>query len=166
MEIALNRVSRQDFNARLGTTDYPEEFIGKLKKQCKNVKLRHIYFRLVSKDFFTVEEMIKCKMVNSDKCSRCGEVESYRHLFWDCRKARKYGGHIVSTLCIENEDLQEMIQSEGLVNRLIEKIIKIATDIKNVELYNSALMHRRLVTRFKWDKIVQQEKRFTCNLLK
>jgi hypothetical protein len=51
--VALNKVSSQDFNTRLGTIDYNKEFIGTFRKQCKNVKLRHIYFRLVSKDLQT-----------------------------------------------------------------------------------------------------------------
>ena len=89
LKVALNKVSNQDFNTRLGTTVYNKEFIGKFRKQCKNVKLGHIYFRLVSKDFFTMEKMFKYNMVNSDKCNRCGEVQSYRHLLWECRRARK-----------------------------------------------------------------------------
>ena len=89
LKVALNKVYSKDFNTRLETIDYNKKFIGKFRKQCKNVKLRYIYFRLVSKDFFTMEKMLKYKMVNSDKCSRCGEVESYRHLLWDCRETRR-----------------------------------------------------------------------------
>jgi hypothetical protein len=81
LKVALNKLSSQDFNTKLGTTDYNKEFIGRLRKQCKNVQMRHIYFRLVSKDFFTMEKMFKYEMVNSDKCSRCREVESFRHLW-------------------------------------------------------------------------------------
>jgi hypothetical protein len=84
LKVTLNKVSSQDFNARLGTIDYNKEFIGTFIKQCKNVKLRHIYFRIVSKDFFTMEKLFKYKMVSSDKCSRCGEVKSYRYLLWEC----------------------------------------------------------------------------------
>ena len=56
LKIALNKVSSQDFNPKLGKTDYNKEFIGKWRNQCKNVKLRHIYFRLIYKDFFTMEK--------------------------------------------------------------------------------------------------------------
>ena len=82
LKIALNKVSSQDFNLKLGITEYNKEGIGKFRNQCKNVKLRHIYFRLIHKDFFTMEKMLKYKMVNDNKCKRCGEVESYRHLLW------------------------------------------------------------------------------------
>jgi hypothetical protein len=51
LKVALNKVSSQDFNTRLGKIYYNKEFIVTFRNQCKNVKLRHIYFRLVSKDF-------------------------------------------------------------------------------------------------------------------
>jgi hypothetical protein len=52
-------------------------------------QLRHIYFRLISKEFFTIEKMFKYKMVNNTKCKRYGEVESYNHFLWECREVRK-----------------------------------------------------------------------------
>jgi 7-cyano-7-deazaguanine synthase in queuosine biosynthesis len=79
LKVALNKLYSQNFNIRLGTTDYYKEFIGRVKKQYKNVKLMYICFRLVSKH----------KMVNCDKFSRCGEVQSYRSLLWECGEARK-----------------------------------------------------------------------------
>jgi hypothetical protein len=85
----LAKISTQGFNTRLGTIDYNKEFIVAFRKQCKNVKLRNIHFRYVPKDFFTMEKMFKYKMVNSDKCSRCGDVESYRHLLWDCLETKR-----------------------------------------------------------------------------
>jgi hypothetical protein len=55
----------------------------------KNVKQRRIYFRLISKDFFTREKMLKYKMVSNNKCKRCEEVETYKHLIWECGEAKK-----------------------------------------------------------------------------
>jgi hypothetical protein len=52
LKVAKNRISNQDFNTKLETIDYKKENISKFRNQCKNVKLRHIYFRLISKDFF------------------------------------------------------------------------------------------------------------------
>jgi hypothetical protein len=64
------------------------ENIIKFRKQCKNVRLRHIYFRLISKDFYTMERMLKYKMVNDNKCKKYEEVEDYKHLIWECREAK------------------------------------------------------------------------------
>jgi ribosomal protein L32 len=36
-----------------------------------------------------MEKMLKYKMVNDNKCKRCGEVENFKHLMWDCGEARK-----------------------------------------------------------------------------
>jgi hypothetical protein len=33
--------------------------------------------------------MFKYKMVNTNKCTRCSEVETYKHLLWECREVRK-----------------------------------------------------------------------------
>jgi asparagine synthetase B (glutamine-hydrolysing) len=72
----------------LGITDYNKGNISKFRYQCKNVKLRHIYYRLITKDFFTMEKMFKYRMVDNNKCKRCGEVETYKHLLWECREAK------------------------------------------------------------------------------
>jgi hypothetical protein len=89
LKAAKNKVTAQDFNVKLGTIDYKKEDIIKFRHQCKNEKLRHIYFRLISKDFFTMEKMFKYKMVNNNKCKRCGDVETYKHLMWECKEARQ-----------------------------------------------------------------------------
>ena len=163
MEVAKERISVQDFNERLGTIDYKKENIIKFRHQCKNVKLRHIYFRLISKDFFTMEKMFKYKMVNCNKCKRCGNIETYRHLLWECRESRriwkayneflgmiehpkevveKYDdvfmiGNIGMLSKIKMKVIQGMIQIERPTNWTIEHIKKIANEIKNMELYNS-----------------------------
>jgi hypothetical protein len=36
-----------------------------------------------------MEKMFKYKMVNNNKCKRCEEVETYKHLIWECRDAKK-----------------------------------------------------------------------------
>ena len=167
LKVALNKISNQDFNTRLGTIDYNKEFIGTFRRQCKNVKLRHIYFRLVSKDFFTMEKMFKYKMVNSDKCRRCGEVETYRHLLWDCRETKRvWQAYNAYLICIRKSNckvlsyddvfvigdfgvvskvkmkvVQEMIQIDRPVNWSIDNIFKIANELENIELYNSNIMH-------------------------
>jgi hypothetical protein len=51
-----------------------------------NVKLIHIYFGLISKDFFTKDKVFKYKMITT--FVRDAD-NSYRHLLWECREARK-----------------------------------------------------------------------------
>jgi hypothetical protein len=36
-----------------------------------------------------MEKMFKYNMVNNDECKRCEELETYKHLIWECREARK-----------------------------------------------------------------------------
>ena len=101
-------------------------------------------------------------MVNDNKCKRCGEVETYRHLLWECREARKiwklYDEYMVAinqstekVQCYEEvfrvgevgvmskvkmKVIQEMIQIERPANWSKENIIKIVKELKNIELYN------------------------------
>ena len=76
------------FAARLRTENYDVGNITKIRLQCKNVKRRQILYRLISKDFYTKERMFRFKMSRDNECSRCGEIETYRHLFWGCNGAR------------------------------------------------------------------------------
>ena len=177
LKIITNKISNQDFDLKLGIINYNKEFIGKFRKQCKNVKLRHIYFRLISKDFFTREKMFKYKMIDNNKCKRCGEVESYKHLLWECREAsniwRVYNeymtkskqstsrilsyeeifniGDVGVVSKVKMKVIQEMIQIERPVNWSIENIMKIAKNLKNIELYNSAIVHKLHKTRVQWN---------------
>ena len=45
-------------------------------------------FRLLHLDIFTKQRMFKFKMVDSDKCDTCGEVETIKHVLWECRRAK------------------------------------------------------------------------------
>ena len=102
-------------------------------------------------------------MVNDSKCIRCGCIETYRHLLWECRESRriwkayneflgmiehpkevveKYDdvfmiGNIGMLSKIKMKVIQGMIQIERPTNWTIEHIKKIANEIKNMELYNS-----------------------------
>ena len=162
------KVSVQDFNVRLGTIDFNTENINKFRHQCKNVKLRHIYFRLISKDFFTMEKMFKYKMVTNNRCKRCGEVETYKHLLWECREAKNIWqlfNEFVTNINQMNEKVQEydnvfrignvenvskiklkiiqgMIQIERPKCWTIEKINEIANENRCIELYNAKLLNK------------------------
>ena len=85
---AMNRIEDFDANKKLGITSFKEEFIIEFRERCKNSKLRNIYFRLIHNDFFTKVKLKKFKMILSDKCERCEEVETTNHLLWGCRQAK------------------------------------------------------------------------------
>ena len=127
-----------------------------------------------------MEKMFKYKMVNNDKCSRCSEVESFRNLWCGCRKVRiiwqaynEYLDNIkqtVSKVCsdeyvfvigdivvvskVKMKIIQEMIQVERPVNWSIENVKKIVNEIKNIELYNAAILGKLEVAKGGWGKLV------------
>jgi hypothetical protein len=162
LKVARKKISVQDFNVRLGTIDYNKENIIKFRNQCKNVKLRHIiYFRLISKDFFTMEKMFKYKMVNNNKCIRCAEVETYQHLLWECREVRKIWELFNASLTNHEEErvleygnvfkigitarvnklkiriIQGMIQIERPKYWTMKNISDLDNDIGRIEKYNT-----------------------------
>ena len=177
---ALNKITNQDFNMKLGIVNFDNNNIKKFRHQCKNVKLRHIYYRLISKDFFTREKMLKYKMVTSDRCLRCNQKETYQHMLWSCVEAKKvwksyndylekincthekienyediYKAHNISALSIiKLKIIQEMIQIIRPTGWTTEKTEKIAMEMKNLELYNSKINRNMEKTRRKWIKII------------
>ena len=68
---------------------YDPTQLAKFREQCKNMKLRNIYFRAVSRDFYTKERMLRFGMSRNDQCERCGLVETYSHLFWECAESSR-----------------------------------------------------------------------------
>ena len=107
-------------------------------------------------------------MVNNNKCKRCGEVETYRHLLWDCREAKNIWqlfNEFVTNLNQTNEKVQEydnvfrignmesvskiklkivqgMIQIERPKYWTIERINEIANENRCIELYNAKLLNK------------------------
>ena len=90
-------------------------------------------------------------MVNNDRCERCGEVETYKHLMWECGEVRKIWmafnefsacNNYMEESILEYEDvfkigsigkinkvkltvIQSMIQIERPMNWTIENIKKL-----------------------------------------
>ena len=85
----MNKTEIQDSNHRLGFIGYDSSQITMFRDQCKNIKLRNVYFRLVSRDFYTKERMLRFGMSRDDRCERCGEIETYEHLFWSCAESQR-----------------------------------------------------------------------------
>jgi hypothetical protein len=76
-----------------------------------------------------MEKMFKYKMVSNDKCKRCGEVETYKHLLWECREAikiwRAYNGIITN----QDEKIQNYediynIGNTGVFNEIKIRVIQ------------------------------------------
>jgi hypothetical protein len=114
------KTERLDFEHRLGTTLYDPSQITKFREQCKKVKLRHTYYRLISRDFYTKERMFRFNMSRDNKCERCGLLESYRHLMWECTESRRVWD-------IFNSYILSLNGSVNLVNRY-EDIFNIYSD--------------------------------------
>jgi hypothetical protein len=176
---SLSKIERLDFNHRLGFNLYNSEQKDTFRRHRKNVKLRHIYFRLVTRDFLTKERMFKFGMSGYDDCERCGVKESYRHLFWECHESRKvwrsfnkymsrtsnshikvekyedvfdiYQSRVVSIIKVRI--IQAMIQIERPKNWIWEIVRKIAMDLKSVETHNSVAHHKLDITKRKWELI-------------
>jgi hypothetical protein len=85
---ALKKITKLDVASKLKINNYEPEDILLFRKQCKNTKLRNIYFRLIHNDFFSQERMYRFKMVTSNKCSRCNEIEDNKHLMWECSEVK------------------------------------------------------------------------------
>ena len=107
-------------------------------------------------------------MANSNKCKRCEEIETYKHLIWECRETKKIWqmlneflikinqknnraleyenvfriGNIANLSKLKVRLIQAMIQIERPINWTMEKIIKIANDIKNIEIYNAKVLNK------------------------
>ena len=89
LKTVLKRVESTNFERKLGIAEFKQEEIIVFRKQCKNSKLRNIYFRLINRDFFTHLRMKKYNMVNSDSCPRCGLTETINHLLWECTHSKQ-----------------------------------------------------------------------------
>jgi hypothetical protein len=102
-------------------------------------------------------------MVTNNKCERCEEIETYKHLLWECRESKRIWQHFNEFAVKENQlkervieydnvftignisninklkvkVIQEMIRIERPINWTISNIIRIATEIKSIEEYNA-----------------------------
>ena len=66
-------------------------------KRFKLLKNSKKYFDKLSNKSYAINptsminklRMLRFRMSCTDDCERCGEVETYRHLFWECRESRR-----------------------------------------------------------------------------
>ena len=177
MQLTLKRVLHKiedcDFEAKLGVEHFEEENITNFRLNCKNSKLRNIYFRLIHNDFFTHVRMKKYKMSQVDTCPRCGITETSKHLLWECEHARKIWklyneviedeevityedifkfDHNDSTITIKIKIIQELIQIDRPKNWNKCKIINIIMNLMNIEKYNATKLGSLPNFNKKWKK--------------
>jgi hypothetical protein len=151
----------------------------KFRRNCKNPKLRNMYFRLVHNDFYTYEKMFKYRMTESPNCPRCNLKETSKHMLWECKDSRIIWETYNETLHDENHKIkkyEDIFITDDLailstikmkiVNELIqiirptgwgkERMTNLIKNLRNMELYNAAKNNTLSKTQRKWDPIKNQ----------
>jgi hypothetical protein len=159
---AMFRITETDFERK---TEINHEIINplQLRKVCKNSKTRNIYFRMIHNDFFTYKRMFAYKMSTTPNCPRCGQLETSKHLLWDCVESKSlwksYNNilnkiHLGKMFLNHYEDLyrieeipvlmtiklklvQELVQIIRPTNWCISRTINLIVQLRNVEMQTS-----------------------------
>jgi hypothetical protein len=170
---ALNRISETDFEGKL---DVRKEIINplQLRKDCKNPKTRNIYFRMIHNDFFTHKRMFTYKMTATPNCPRCNQVETSKHLLWECEETKKLWkayNDVLKEISLDKmnlilyEDLfktetipllmtiklrmiQELIQINRPTNWNTSRTLNIIFQIRNMEMQNSSSNNKKILKRW------------------
>jgi hypothetical protein len=176
----LNKLETADFCTKHNIDDFDKENTILFRQNCRNPKLRNIYFRLIHGDFYTYKKMKRYKMVDSENCPRCGNIEDLKHLVFDCSHVSKMWNHYnelvtqfnsknSKVLCfmdvfkvpdtaaitlIKIKLIQSMIQKERPINWSIDKFKEIIREVILLERYNSTV--NRSLNEFdnKWREII------------
>ena len=74
MQVALVKVSSQNQDARLGIEGFDKESTLKLRSKCKNSKLKHAFFKVISGDIFSNERMCRFGIFDNNRSERCERV--------------------------------------------------------------------------------------------
>jgi hypothetical protein len=168
LKLALGKVSSQNHDVKLGIEGFDKNSILKFRMRCKNTKLRHIFFKVISGDIFSKERMCRFGMVDNNRCERCDGVESTKHLLWECAESRKIWalfnewkvGHSPTSqgvneyrdmywvddnahVCkVKFKVIQELIQIIRPMGWSIDRIKGISIEIIRIEAYNRAIKCR------------------------
>jgi hypothetical protein len=180
LKTSLKRMETLDVKYKLGIINYDEDNIMRLRKSVKNSKLRNIYFRLIHNDFFTREKMKKYKMIDSDQCTRCGQIETTKHLLWECHEANKiwdlfnqelskftsenikvnkyedifYTPKTPSICLVKTKIIQELIQINRPINWTVNNIKNSIKELINMEKYNAIKCFKINNFNSKWNNFV------------
>jgi len=174
---ALKKIEVLDVKNKLGIDNFDEENITRFRNNCKNPKLRNIYFRLIHNDFFTRVRMKKYRMTKDDECPRCNMTETTKHLLWECIHVkiiwRLFNDLMNCTEngqeCVNNYEnvfqtcelpaisivkakiIQALIQIERPINWNREKLLDTIKDLINVERYNAVVSRTIHKFNLKWN---------------
>jgi hypothetical protein len=182
-EKVLDKITTFDLNSRIGIGACDKINIIQFRKQCKNAKLRSIHFRLIHNDFFTYEKMFRFKMTNTPLCPRCNEIETTRHLIWECGESQRiwklyndilknsnleemavkkyediyYTDNLSVTSMIKMKIIQEFIQIERPKGWNEMKMNNLILKMKSVDKYNSIVNNCQDKNDRKWKKLILRE---------
>jgi exonuclease III len=174
---ALNKVEKMNFNNKLNIDDFDVSNIITFRNHVKNAKLRNIYFRLIHNDFFTHSRMKRYKMTDSDLCPRCKEVETTKHLLWECRhvqhiwklfneymtklgisegKIQEYeqvyeAGRSAGVTTIKIKIIQQLIQIQRPANWDQNNLESLVSEIVKIDYYNFKASHQIPKFATKWN---------------
>jgi exonuclease III len=176
----LAKVESPDYCSKLNIEEFDKSQIVTVRKQIVSVQLRNIFYRLINKDFFTGERMLRFKMVDSDRCKQCNEVETFKHLLWECectkvtwrnfntilrnRGMEKEGIHSYSdlfsfsssaaTTTIRLRIINHFIQINRQTKLSEERILNIIREIMTKEKYIASKNNRQYFFNKKWMKYI------------
>jgi hypothetical protein len=165
---AMEKTDSMDFGSKLGIESYDRENITRFRSICKNPKLRNIYFRLIHNDFYTRVRMKKFNMTDSERCTRCENIENSKHLLWECfhvqniwrlynsmltqinkedETVRKYEdifevGRTKCLVIVKIKVIQALIQIERPKNWTLTNLKKIVKELIDIELYNAKISRK------------------------
>jgi hypothetical protein len=174
---ALKKIDILDVKNKLGIDNFDEENITRFRSNCKNPKLRNIYFRLIHNDFFTHVRMMKYRMTVTDECPRCNMTETSKHLLWECTHVKniwslfndlmnnvengqecvnKYEDvfqtcELPANSIVKMKIIQALIQIERPMNWNREKLLDTIKDLINVERYNANVSRTINKFKIKWN---------------
>jgi exonuclease III len=139
----------------------------------KSEHLRMIKYRFLHCDIFCKQRMFKFKMCDNDKCDYCGNVESIKHLMWDCGRARNVWGcanRILSLCGIQQVTNYNNLFTgvnptnlvlEAMITKVTQLIIQIdrSNDISEQKLKSEIIflgkMHRKNVQQNIWNVLIE-----------
>ncbi len=179
LKVILNKTSTLDVNTKVGINNFNDDNFVIFRTHCKNTKLRSIFYRMVNNDFFSRERMFRFKMIDDLTCTRCVEIETTKHMLWECFESKKiweFLNNILEekNLCEEKisdySDLFNVKNSEAvsiikmkLIQAMIQidkpkgwnktKVVEVISDISRIEKYNA--VKNKTLNKWKniWTKI-------------
>jgi hypothetical protein len=176
LKLALNKTTDINVNQKAGIVSFSNDNFLTFRSQCKNAKLRSIYYRMANNDFFSNERMQRFKMVPSNKCTRCNDVETTKHMLWECHESKKIWNFFNDELLDRNLNDETITNYSDLYNcknnaavttvkmKIVQSMIQIVrpsgwtrknvTEIidgtKNIEKYNAVVYKTNITCEKKW----------------